>query len=192
MKLNSIRVISGEYRGRRILYSESDGLRPTPDRVRENLFNILQGDIPGAAVLDLFSGTGAFGLEALSRGAAYAVFADKSGECIKNIKYNLDSFKIAPDKFQMLHSDCAYALKMLNGRGFDIVFMDPPFESGLYTESISTAIDSGVVDGAGLIVTESPEIKPFDLPENAEVTDERTYGTIMLRFIRPKLPTAGG
>ena len=186
MKLNSVRIVAGQFRGRKVLYSESDGLRPTSDRVRENLFNILQNDIPDAAVLDLFSGTGAFGLEALSRGAAFTVFADKNGECIKNIKQNIDAFKIEANRYSILHSDYIYAVKMLSNKAFDVVYIDPPFDSGLYTDCIAAIIDGGVVDKDGIIVAESNIGKPYDLPDTAEETDLRIYGTVMLRFIKPK------
>lgn len=186
MKLKSVRIIAGQYRGRRVLYSESDNLRPTPDRVRENLFNILQNHIPGAAVLELFAGTAAFSFEALSRGAAYAVIADKSGECIKNIKQNIDAFKLTADKYNLLHADYLYAVKMLKGKNFDIIFIDPPFESGFYTDCIKAVIDSGVARDGSVIVTESSAEKEFDLPESAECLDIRIYGTVKLQFIAPK------
>ena len=187
VKFKSVRVIAGRDRGRKILYEESAALRPTPDRVRESLFNILQNDIPGAAVLDLFAGTGAFAFEALSRGAAYAVIVDKNGDCVKNIKLNIEAFKIPADKYRVLHSDYAYAVKTLAGQRFDAVFIDPPFEGGLYADCADKLIGSGLIDDGGVIVIEAPADKELNLPETAVVTDTRVYGTVKLVFVKREM-----
>ena len=183
MKRGSVRVIAGMYRGRKIFYGESGELRPTPDRVRENLFNILQHDIPGARVLDLFAGTGAFGIEALSRGAEYAVFTDKSGDRIKSIKQNLDAFNVPAGKYRAAHSDYAYALKAMARERFDIMFADPPFDSDFYGDCIKMLVEGPASDG-GVIVVETAADKVIVLPENAAVTDERVYGSIKLLFLQ--------
>ena len=186
MKLKSVRVIAGRDRGRKILYEESADLRPTPDRVRESLFNILQNDIQNAAVLDLFAGTGAFAFEALSRGAGYAVIADKSGDCVKNIKLNIAAFKIPADKYRVLHSDYVYAVKTLAGQRFDVIFTDPPFEGGFYADCVEKVIGGGLIDDGGVIVIETAADKELELPESAVITDTRVYGTVKLMFVKLK------
>lgn len=184
MKLGSVRIIAGQNRSRKIIYAESADLRPTPDRVRESLFNILQNDIPGAAVLDLFAGTGAFGFEALSRGAEYAVFADKSGDCIGNIKKNTEALKIPAAKYRILHSDYLYTIKMLSGQKFDIIFADPPFGAIDYREMTDALIGNGVVDENGVIAVETPIETEFEAPKGALITDTREYGNIKLYFVQ--------
>jgi len=195
VKQKSLRIIAGRDRGRKIIYEESEGLRPTPDRVRENLFNILQSDIPNAAVLDLFAGTGAFAFEALSRGADNAVIADKSGDCIKNIKRNIDALKTPSIKYRILHSDYSYTIKMLFGQKFDIIYIDPPYNADYYDDCIEKLLGGGLVSDGGFIVAEMPFDKEVNLPQNAVVTDTRAYGSVKLMFIEltaEKFPSAEG
>lgn len=184
MKLKSVRIIAGQNRSRKIIYGESGDLRPTPDRVRENLFNILQNEIPNAAVLDLFAGTGAFGFEALSRGADYAVFADKSGDCIASIKRNIEALKIPPGKHRILHSDYLYTVKMLSGQKFDIIFADPPFDSLDYKDMVKALVNADIIDSGSVIIVETAAGTGFEAPDGALITDTRNYGAVKLHFIK--------
>ncbi|WP_245601075.1 16S rRNA (guanine(966)-N(2))-methyltransferase RsmD [Marinobacterium jannaschii] len=127
-----LRIIGGEWRSRKVPFAAIVGLRPTPDRVRETLFNWLQFDIAGARCLDLFSGSGALGLEALSRGAASVTFIDQAPEVVRQLKENLSTLKCSDA--QVIQASVINWLEQqpddLTDQ-FDIVFMDPPFRKGL-------------------------------------------------------------
>jgi 16S rRNA (guanine966-N2)-methyltransferase len=131
-KSNQVRIIGGEWRSRRISFPDHEGLRPSADRVRETLFNWLGQDLGGRRCLDLFAGSGALGFEALSRGAACVVMAEKSREVFAALRRNADLLKA---KNLQLH--CADALEFATASAadaaarFDVVFLDPPFRSGL-------------------------------------------------------------
>ncbi len=130
-----LRIIGGLWRGRKLQFVESPGLRPTPDRVRETLFNWLGAEIHGSRCLDLFSGSGALGLEALSRGAGHCVFIDTAGTAITAIRQHLDKL----DCNSADTSQCD-SLRWLQdtpapGQGFDIVFLDPPFQQNLLSRA---------------------------------------------------------
>ena len=130
---NTLRIIGGEWRGRRIRFPGTGGIRPTPDRVRETLFNWLAAVVPGSRCLDLFAGSGALGLEALSRGAASATFIERDREnsaCLRET-----AALLAPERARVLQAD---ALTWLGGPAsmHDIAFLDPPFDAGLLTEAL--------------------------------------------------------
>ena len=130
-----LRIIGGQWRGRKLQFVETPGLRPTPDRVRETLFNWLSAEIHGSRCLDLFSGSGALGLEALSRGAGHCVFIDTAGTAITDIRPHLD--KLDCNTADTCQCD---GLRWLQdtptpGQGFDIVFLDPPFQQNLLTSA---------------------------------------------------------
>lgn len=126
---NSVRIIGGKWRGKKLVFPPIGGLRPTPDRVRETVFNWLQFQLPGARVLDLFAGSGAFGLEALSRGAAYALFVDKDGNAVAQLKTHLRDLCV--DNASVEHCDSTRFLQYPAPRPFDIVFLDPPYGQNL-------------------------------------------------------------
>ena len=123
-----LRIIAGTHRGRRIEAPEGRDTRPTLDRVRENLFNMLQGRIPDARVLDLFSGSGALSLEALSRGAAFAVMADRDREACRIEEKNVNALGLS-DKTRRMRSESERTLRTLTEEGdkFDLIFLDPPY-----------------------------------------------------------------
>jgi len=129
---NEFRIIGGRWRHRRCHFPAREGLRPTPDRVRETLFNWLQPRIAGARCLDLFAGSGALGLEALSRGAGEAIFVERDMAAAKGIDANL---AMLGEQAPIMSTD---ALRYLAGppRPFDLVFLDPPYESGLLAEAV--------------------------------------------------------
>ena len=123
---NSIRIIGGSFRGRRLGFPDVPGLRPTADRLRETLFNWLQGQIEGASCLDLFAGSGALGLEALSREAQYVRFVDLSRAVTRQLEQNLQLLG-AGDRAEIIAADGVRRLQRQADRQFDIVFLDPPF-----------------------------------------------------------------
>jgi 16S rRNA (guanine966-N2)-methyltransferase len=129
---NRVRIIGGIWRGRRIEFPEVEGLRPTPDRVRETLFNWLQHAIAGARCLDLFAGSGAIGLEALSRGAAHVVFVEQSAAAARSLRTQLERLGGGP-RAQVIEAGAARFLRA-PGEPFDVVFLDPPFGIGALAE----------------------------------------------------------
>ncbi|HEU0224586.1 MAG TPA: 16S rRNA (guanine(966)-N(2))-methyltransferase RsmD [Steroidobacteraceae bacterium] len=134
-----VRIIGGRWRGRRIAVPELPGLRPTPDRVRETLFNWLAPVIAGSRCLDLFAGTGALGLEAASRGARQVVLVENDREAVRRLREAVDT--LAPEACEVVQADALGWLRTAP-RPFDIVFLDPPFEAGLL-EAAVRALDSG-------------------------------------------------
>jgi len=121
-----LRIIAGSARGRRIEAPEGRDTRPTLDRVRENLFNMLQGSVADARVLDLFAGSGALSLEALSRGAESAVMADRDREACRVIRKNTEALRFS-DRARILQSEWKQTVQALRGEQFDLIFLDPPY-----------------------------------------------------------------
>ncbi len=138
-RANSLRIIGGEWRGRRIRFPGLAGLRPTPDRVRETLFNWLAAEVGGSRCLDLFAGSGALGLEALSRGAARVTFVEREREAAERLRETATA--LAPGRAAVIQGD---ALAWLGGEPVthDIVFLDPPFDSGLLSGALQ-ALERG-------------------------------------------------
>lgn len=145
---NTLRIIGGEWRGRRIRFPGRGGIRPTPDRVRETLFNWLSAAVPGSRCLDLFAGSGALGLEALSRGAKEATFVEQNRENAAALRDT--AALLAAGRAQVVQAE---ALAWLRGpaTAFDIAFLDPPFEGGLL-ESALRGLDAGAWLAPGAFV----------------------------------------
>ena len=161
---NQIRIIGGEYRGRKLSFPSIEGLRPTSDRVRETLFNWLQPILPGASCLDLFAGSGALGLEAASRGARRVVMLERSPKVVTQIAENISLLGA-----EEVEIHCADALQWLTGssRRFDIVFLDPPFADDLLQESCRLLDQGGWLGSNARIYLETDEAKALpELPEN--------------------------
>ncbi len=139
-KTGQLRIIGGEWRGRKLAFPEIVGLRPTPDRVRETLFNWLRDVIPGARCLDLFAGSGALGLEALSRGAALAVMVDQDAHAVRQLREHIDTLHARGA--QAIQSD-AHAYLQGVRQPFDVVFLDPPYAHYELLASCCERLDSG-------------------------------------------------
>lgn len=150
---NELRIIAGAWRGRRVKFPDVAAIRPTPDRVRETLFNWLQHDIAGSRCLDLFAGSGALGLEALSRGAAHVVFVDREQAVIEQLRATL--LMLDARAAQVEQRD---ALRFLDSapHPFGIVFLDPPFDQGLLPEVCSALESRGWLTPGAFIYLESP------------------------------------
>ncbi len=145
-----MRVITGSARGRRLKTPEGQDIRPTTDNVKESVFNILQFDIEGRRVLDLFAGTGQLGIECLSRGAREVVFIDADRDAVKIVKENL---KTCGFSAPVLQQD---ALSFLNNCGkFDLVFIDPPYDAGLYEPVLEKINSVDILSDGGIILCES-------------------------------------
>ena len=140
MLKNQIRIIGGEWRSRQITFIDIPGLRPTPSRVRETLFNWLQNDIPGSSCLDLYAGSGALGIEAASRGAKSVVLVERDNIACRTIKENL--IKLKANQIDIVQND---VFRYLTGdaKTFDIVFLDPPFGKNLAAHSCQLLEDKG-------------------------------------------------
>ena len=171
-----MRVITGSARGRKLKTPENYDIRPTTDNVKESVFNIIQFDIEGRRVLDLFAGTGQLGIECLSRGAASAVFVDQSREAVKIVKDNLKACGLTGTVVQ------ADAMSFLRTCGkFDIIFVDPPYDSDLYESVLNTVNSIDILSDGGIIICESRRERA--LPEMTAPYKKRreyTYGKVKL------------
>ncbi len=154
---NSLRIIAGYWRGRKLHFPDVPGLRPTPDRVRETLFNWLQGLTLDEDCLDLYAGSGACGLEALSRGARHVVFVDASAQAVAAIREHLSELNC--DQGQVVHSTAQQFLGRPgpDPRRFGLVFMDPPFAQGLLHTDCQLLENSGILKANATIYLESGE-----------------------------------
>ncbi|MDE6504737.1 MAG: 16S rRNA (guanine(966)-N(2))-methyltransferase RsmD [Clostridia bacterium] len=172
-----MRIISGKYRGMKLAEFEGAQIRPTADRVKESLFNILYSYVSGARVLDLFCGSGNLGIECLSRGAQYVHFNDISAESVAVLKKNLSRLKA--DNFTVTNLDYSVCLSGL--KGFDLVFIDPPYKSEAGINALEFIGKNAVLTAGGIAVYER------DIPFSGEVAglkkfDERKYGKTYLTF----------
>jgi 16S rRNA (guanine966-N2)-methyltransferase len=156
-----LRIVAGNLRGSRLAVPDSDGLRPTPDRVRETLFNWLAPVIEGARCLDLFAGSGALGIEAVSRGAAACTFVESDRALARLLAGNLARLKV--ENARVVETD---ALAMLAGtpQPFDVVFLDPPFGASLWNESARRLESGGWLQRDAWIYVESPSDAELALP----------------------------
>ncbi|MCL2350907.1 MAG: 16S rRNA (guanine(966)-N(2))-methyltransferase RsmD [Firmicutes bacterium] len=177
-----MRVIAGEARGRRLLSPAGLEVRPTADRFRETLFDIIGPDIIGRAFLDLFAGSGAVGIEALSRGAEFAAFADNSPAAAKVIEKNIALVKYQ-SKSLVLEADCLEALRVLaeGGRSFDFIFMDPPYHKNLCPACLKRVWDLGLLREDGLIVVEKAPDE--ELPDAEGFVKARVKGYRATEFV---------
>ena len=157
-----MRVIAGKARRLNLKTVPGMETRPTTDRIKETLFNMLQPEIPDCRFLDLFSGSGAIGIEALSRGAAFAVFVEKNPKACACIRENLSFTKLA-DSGKLLSMDVLQALRSLEGgESFDCIFMDPPYRQDLEQQVLAYLADSSLVDEHTLIIVEADLDTDFD------------------------------
>ena len=179
-----MRIIGGDARGRRLFAPEGMDTRPTADRTRESLFNILSARLYGAHVLDLFGGTGALALEALSRGAAFAAIA-----AIRAIERNAEAVlkDEKPSRARILRADYRQALRALSGQRFDLVFLDPPYRMAeAYAESVRMLKDGGMLSEDAVIVLERRKDAALSLPDGFEIFDSRAYRDTVIDFVRAR------
>ncbi|RBP53419.1 16S rRNA (guanine(966)-N(2))-methyltransferase RsmD [Arenicella xantha] len=166
VKTNSIRIISGRWRGRRLPVLDHDGLRPTTDRVRETLFNWLMHDVPAARCLDLFAGSGVLGLECLSRSAKYVQFVESERRVADQLRQNLTKLDAA-DAATVSTGDALNFLRAPNHECFDLVFLDPPFQAHLLQPAIDLLNQPGwLSDGAMVYIEHHAHDDSIVIPEN--------------------------
>lgn len=182
-----MRVIAGAAKGHRLETIEGLATRPTTDRIKETLFNIIAFDLPECSFLDLFSGSGAIGIEALSRGAAEAVFVENAAECQQVIQRNLEHTKLGA-RARLMGEDVFSALRKLSAeqKAFDIIYMDPPYASGLYEQVLEKIVAGGLLRQEGYLITERSAKIPLTPPAGMVVLREKAYKTTILTFLCPE------
>ena len=178
---NTLRIVGGKWRSRRLRFVDAEGLRPTPDRVRETLFNWLQFEIPGAHCLDAFAGSGALGFEALSRGAASVVMVERQRPQYQALQQA--ATELGADDARLLCGDAESLLaspgdwRPLNG--FDVVFLDPPYNKGLVASMVSTLLRANLLHPGSLLYIESElDWASLSLPEDIQVIRTTRAGLV--------------
>jgi len=182
-----MRVITGEYRGRRLASVKGTDIRYTSDRVKKSLFSILADAVPGARFLDLYAGSGNIGIEALSRGAESVAFVDLNPACARTISANLAYCGLSPKppRIMLLNMGMTRAMEYFHRRNiqFDTIFLDPPYHLGLVEKTLQ------VISACGILSTDGEVIAEHDAREDAParagtlvMTRQRRYGTTLLSF----------
>lgn len=177
-----MRVISGSARGLKLLSLEGDNTRPTLDRVKEALFSMLTVYVPSANVLDLFAGSGALGIEALSRGADRCVFVDSLPQAMDIVKANAAKARVAERSAFCTVNALSYLSSSIDK--FDLVFLDPPYRGNLYEDCLTKLYENGFIKKGSVVVMEwDSEMKKPYVPPFYEVIRERKYGRVMLTLL---------
>ena len=185
-----MRIVAGKHRGRQLAVPQGSDIRPTADRVREAIFNSLchgnarigKGDcVRDAIVLDGFAGTGALGLEAVSRGAAHVTLMELNRDALELCRGNVASLSEQPC-VTVLSGDCLNPVRA--AQPCDLVFLDPPYRSGAAGEALEALASAGWIAPGALCVVELAAKEPFTPPDGAELLDERRYGAARVVFVR--------
>lgn len=179
-----MRILTGPARGRRLQAPRGQHTRPTLARARTCLFDILTPRLPGARFLDLYAGTGAIGLEALSRGADSAVFVENNERALRSLQHNLAQLQLGA-RARLLRRPVAVALKQLarEGAQFEVIFLDPPYEAGLTAETLQMLADhADLLAPAGLVVAQQYHKEPFSAPDFLRELRQRRMGDTRFTF----------
>ncbi len=183
-----LRIIGGELRGKKLYTIPGTLIRPTADRLRESIFNILSYLVKEAVVLDLFAGTGALGIEALSRGAKFAVFIDDNKAALSVVERNIQSCAV-DNRSQIIRWNIIKNLNCIKSLGskFNFVFMDPPYNKNIIKPTLLNLHDSGSLGKDACIIVEHTPSEPIHgACKQFELTDQRKYGNKRISFIKPK------
>lgn len=184
---NQLRIIGGSWRGRKLSFPDVDGLRPTGDRIRETLFNWLAPDIQGAHCLDLFAGSGALGLEALSRGAQSSLLLEKHAAAAQQLKANLQLLQAHNGRVEQVDSP-QWLAQQKPSYPFDIIFIDPPFALDLWAP-IATALEANHwLSDAAVIYLEAPRDAQLQLPANWQLHRDKQAGQVSFRLYHRHTP----
>ena len=182
----NMRIIAGKAKGTKLYTLEGENTRPTLDRVKESLFNIIQNEIQDSVFFDVFSGSGAIGLEAVSRGARKAILCDKSKEACIIIKKNIEKTH-ALEKTELYQADYKEVLKNKIHEKLDIIFLDPPYKTDFAIEAIKIAMERDLLNKDSIIIIETDDsnriLKALE-NINCEVNDIRKYGRAYLIFLK--------
>ena len=182
-----MRIISGASKGRKLVTPKSQSLRPTSDRVKESIFNILGGEVEGKFVLDLFAGTGNLGIEALSRGAKKAVFVEKGRQALRLIRRNVIQIGLER-RVEIIPRDASRAIGILKWRGeiFDLIMMDPPYEKGLIKRTLTKLNSHPIYHVNSILIIEHDRREPLpSIPEGWNLIRERRMGDTVISFLTP-------
>lgn len=174
-----MRVIAGTYKGRRLNCPKGDAVRPTTDKVKEAMFGAIQFQIQGANVLDAFAGSGALGIEALSRGAGHVDFIERNKICKKILEENLRS--VGAENCRIYHGNVIKLMPTLSK--YDLVFMDPPYDEGLYIPLLETARNAEKLTQDAVVVMECRRKFDFILPVGYNLRKRKDYGDISLLYL---------
>jgi 16S rRNA (guanine966-N2)-methyltransferase len=184
-----LRIIGGEWRGRKVRFPPDAAIRPTPDRVRETVFNWLQADVPGSRCLDLFAGSGALGLEALSRGARQVVFVDHDRAVTRHLRETLAELRC--DRGQVIHADAVGYLAAA-AAPFDIVFLDPPYAAQLLPDICRRIEQGGWLRPGGFVYLENAaSAGPPELPVGWTLRKSKRAGEVGYHLARRDVPPGG-
>jgi 16S rRNA (guanine966-N2)-methyltransferase len=189
-KAGTVRIIAGEWRGRRLPVPDLPGLRPSGDRSRETLFNWLQPHVAKADCLDLFAGSGVLGLEAMSRGAASVVLVEKSRVAVAALREGVKKLcNLEPGgRIEIVEADALRWLEALQGRRFDLVFLDPPFGQGLAEAALRALLSGGHLQPGALVYLESARTEVIAMPPGEwETLRDKTLGEVRMQLLRPQL-----
>ncbi len=185
-----MRLVAGKFKGHGLATPKDQAIRPTSDRVRESLFNILEHgvegfDLEGARVLDLFAGTGALGLEALSRGAKYCLFIENAVAARGIIRTNVEALHLTGIT-KIWRRDATTLGPAGNIEAFDLVFADPPYGKGLGEQALNEVCEKGWIKPGGIAVLEESSDTVLEFPSGFDEIDRRTYGDTLVVFLRAK------
>ena len=186
-----MRIITGKARGIKLRTLEGDTTRPTAERTKEAVFSMLQFEIEGKRVLDAFAGSGQLGLEALSRGASYALFVDKNRAAVEVIKKNIEITRMGDCSAAVCSELDSQLEKMAGGKGFDIVFLDPPYKSDLINQALCTLLRCKLLNKNATVVCESGSPIEVDgdnecLSDNFTVSKSAKYGIAYVTILKLK------
>jgi len=184
-----MRIISGTSRGRRLLTPWCQSIRPTSDRVKESIFNILGEEVEGKVVLDLFAGTGNLGIEALSRGANRAIFVEKGRQALRLIQKNLLHCGME-ERSEILPKDAHRAIGILRQRreSFDLILMDPPYEKGLIQKTLMKLKSERIYHEDSVLIIEHGRREPLpDVIWGWNLMHQRRIGDTVISFLKPRL-----
>lgn len=185
MNNHSVRIIGGRFRGRKIAFADAEGLRPTPDRVKETLFNWLMYSIHDATCLDLFAGSGALGLEAVSRGAQHVTLIEQQRPVFQRLQQMLQTLPIA-EQTQLIHADSLHWLAHTPPRAFDIVFVDPPFQAQLWLPCLALLKTRGFVHRDSKVYVEYSEgFDEAQLAADWQVLKHKQMGAVRVALLSP-------
>jgi len=183
-----MRIVAGKFKGRNLHTPSGLNTRPTSQRAREALFNVLQHGIEGfeledARVLDLFAGSGALGIEAISRGAAYCIFVDEALPARAALRQNIDAFGLG-GQTRIFRRDATKLAPAGKVGAFDIIFADPPYDKHMGEAALTSILKGGWLKPDGIFVLEERKTAEIDVPEGVEVLDQRTYGEAQVLILR--------
>ena len=182
MNTSSIRIIGGRNKSYRIVFKASPDLRPTSDRAKETLFSWLQFEIENKSCLDLFAGTGALGLEALSRGANHVTFVEKDKVLHLNIIKNINHLG-HKNNIEIFHND-AYRWLKTNKKTFDYIFLDPPFDKVKYSDLLSKIYESNIINDGGKVFLETNKHTDIKLNDSQKILKDKIIGDVRLMILQ--------